>query len=79
MKMKKPSTILLLSVIIFIHFDSNVAWCKVKYNQRTQKLYNYNPRGQQQGYTQIVYTNNKISRIETRDNGGRRLSVSKAR
>lgn len=75
---KKLSTILLLSIIIFIQFNTNTAYCKEN-KKSTQKLYNYNNRGQKQGYTQITYNNNKITRIEIRDNGGRRLSVSKGK
>ena len=78
--MKKLLTLTILGLIIFIHFDSNSALCaQSKNNKQTQKLYNYNSRGQKQGYTQVTYTNNKITRIETRDNGGKRLSVSRGR
>ena len=82
--MKKLFTILLLGFIIFINFNENSAWCassksKNKNKKETQKLYNYNSRGQRQGYTQVTYINNKITRIETRDNGGRRLSVGRGR
>lgn len=69
--MKKLIAILFIFITIF---GQEYALCSEK---TTQKLYNYNNKGQRCGYTQITYSNNKITRIETRDNGGRRLKVSK--
>ena len=42
-----------------------------------QKLYNYKSTGQQSGYSAVYYHNGRITKIETRDNGGKRLGVSK--